>query len=270
MDAGQQFLNERKERIRAQGQDHKIKAAADAFRLESVRSLYSYNFSWLSRPIIQYPQDIQAMQEIIWAVKPDLIIETGIAHGGSLILSASLLALMELCDATEQGILLDPQKPKRHVLGLDIEIRPHNRAAIEQHPLSGRINMIEGSSVAKDVVARVHERAAQAERVLVCLDSNHTHEHVLAELEAYAPLASIGSYCVVFDTIIDEVPGSMYPERPWKPGNSPKSAAAAYRLRLEHEPVLDRNGARVKFEVDCSVDNKLLISVNPEGYMKRI
>jgi len=270
MDAGEQFRKEREERIRAQGQNAPIKTAADAFRLESVKSLYSYNFSWLSRPIIQYPQDMVAMQEIIWQVRPDLIIETGIAHGGSLIMSASLLAMIEYCDAIEAKQTLDPSKPRRHVLGLDIDIRAHNRKAIEQHPLSNRITMIEGSSVDPKIIAQVHERAAHATKVLVCLDSNHTHEHVLAELEAYAPLTSIDSYCVVFDTIIDEVPGSTYPDRPWEPGNSPKSAAIAYRERLEKQAVLDRSGARLRFEVDRVIDAKVLISVNPEGYLKRV
>lgn len=191
---------------------------------DTARYKYTYRFSWLSRPIIQYPQDMVAMQELIWAVRPDLIIETGIAHGGSLILSASMLALMDMCDAIKSGATLDPKASKRKVLGIDIDLRAHNRAAIEAHPMASRIQMIQGSSIAPDVIARVKQAASGYQRVLVCLDSNHTHEHVLAELEAYAPLTSVGSYCVVFDTIIEDMPADMFPDRPWGKGNSPKTA----------------------------------------------
>ena len=197
---------------------------ATKFMVASTVPKYSYNFSWLGRPIIQYPQDIVAMQELIWSVQPDLIIETGIAHGGSLIFSASMLALLEVCDATEQGRVLDPQAPRCRVLGLDIDIRAHNRAAIEAHPMFKRITMIEGSSIAPDIIAQIKAKAAGQQRVLVCLDSNHTHDHVLAELEAYAPLTSVGSYCVVFDTIIEDMPAGSFPDRPWDQGNNPKTA----------------------------------------------
>jgi cephalosporin hydroxylase len=214
---------------------------------ESTQPRYSYNFSWLGRPIIQYPQDIVAMQELIWALKPDLIVETGIAHGGSLILWASLLELNAACGGPRDA----------HVIGVDIDIRAHNRAAIETHPMFRRISMLEGSSVDEAVVAQVRDAAAGRERVLVCLDSNHTHAHVLAELEAYAPLTSVGSYCVVFDTVIEELPAGMYPDRPWGPGDNPKTAVDEY-LRSHPE-----------FEVDHQMDDKLLVSVAPGGYLKR-
>ena len=165
-----------------------------------------------------------AIQEIIWQVKPDLIIETGIAHGGSLILSASMLALLDYCDAAEQGTVLDPKATRRRVLGIDIDIRAHNRAAIEAHPMGHRIDMIQGSSIAPVVIGRVQGIAAEHQRGMVCLDSNHTHDHVLAELEAYAPLTTVGSYCVVFDTVIEDLPADMFPDRPWGPGNNPKTA----------------------------------------------
>jgi cephalosporin hydroxylase len=207
---------------------------------------YSYHFEWLGRPIIQYPQDIVAMQELIWKVKPDLIIETGIAHGGSLLLSASMLAL------------LDPKKSKRKVLGLDIDIRQHNREAIEAHPMSSRIQMIQGSSIAPEVIAQVKAVAANHQRVLVCLDSNHTHDHVLAELEAYAPLTSVGSYCVVFDTIVEDIPKAMFLDRPWGPGDNPKTAVWEY-LKTHSE-----------FEIDKSIQHKLLITVAPDGFLRRI
>jgi cephalosporin hydroxylase len=190
-----------------------------------MNAKYSYNFTSLGRPVIQYPQDMVAVQELIWKIKPDLIIETGIAHGGSLIMSASMLALLDMCEAIESGTVLDPKKSKRKVLGLDIDIRQHNREAIEAHPMSSRIQMIQGSSIAAEVIEQVKSVAKNYKRVLVCLDSNHTHNHVLAELEAYAPLTSVGSYCVVFDTIVEDMPKSIFSDRPWGPGNNPKTAS---------------------------------------------
>ena len=231
---------------------------------------YSYTFSWLSRPIIQYPQDMVAMQELIWSVKPDLIIETGIAHGGSLILSASMLAMIDYCEAAEAGKPLDPKASRRRVLGLDIDIRAHNRAAIEAHPMSHRIDMIQGSSVAADIVAQVHEIAKGYLRVLVCLDSNHTHDHVLAELEAYAPLVGPDSYCIVFDTVIEDMPDDMFSDRPWGKGNNPKTAAREYLRRLKEEGRTAADGAPLHFEIDKMIENKLLITVAPDGYLKRI
>jgi cephalosporin hydroxylase len=198
------------------------------------------------------------MQELVWAVRPDLIVETGIAHGGSLILSASLLGLLDLCDAAQAGTTLDPRAARRAVVGVDIDIRAHNRTAIEAHPLASRIRMIQGSSVDPAIVEQVHAIAAGYERVLVCLDSNHTHEHVLAELEAYAPLTSAGSYCVVFDTIVETLPADFYPDRPWGPGNSPRSAVEAYCA------------THPEFVADQTIDRKLLMSVAPGGYLKRV
>ncbi|MDQ0564163.1 cephalosporin hydroxylase [Rhizobium mesoamericanum] len=197
------------------------------------------------------------MQEIIWETRPDLIIETGIAHGGSLVLSASMLALLDLTDAMERGVLLDPRQSKRKVLGIDIDIRAHNRTAIEAHPMASRIQMIQGSSIDPAVIEQVHQIAKPFQRTLVCLDSNHTHEHVLAELEAYAPLTSAGSYCVVFDTVIEDIPKDAYPDRPWGPGNNPKTAVWKY---LESHP---------EFEIDRSIDQKLMITVAPDGFLKR-
>jgi len=216
---------------------------------------YSYHFDWMDRPIIQYPQDMVAMQNLIWKVKPDLIIETGIAHGGSLVMSASMLALLDVCEAIEAGAVLDPKISKRKVLGLDIDIRKHNLEAIEAHAMSSRIQMIQGSSIAPEVIEQVKAVAKSYQRILVCLDSNHTHDHVLAELEAYAPLTSVGSYCVVFDTIIEDMPKSMFPDRPWGPGNNPKTAVWEY---LNNHP---------EFEIDKSIDHKILISVAPDGFL---
>lgn len=219
---------------------------------------YSYNFTWLGRPIIQYPQDTVGLQELIWQVRPDLIIETGIAHGGSLIFSASMLALLDYCEAIENKSTLDPATSMRKVIGVDIDIRAHNRTAIEAHPMSRRIEMIEGSSVAPDVVAEVRRRAASHQRVMVCLDSNHSHAHVLAELEAYAPLVTLGSYCVVLDTIIEDMPAGYFTDRPWDKGNNPKTAVRAY---LKEHP---------EFTQDLRWDHKLQLTVAREGFLKRV
>lgn len=242
------FEQEVQERIAANGQNEKLKAESAAFMKASLPPGYSYNFSWLGRPIIQYPQDMVAMQELIWSIQPDLIVETGIAHGGSLIFSASMLELNAACGGPQDA----------EVLGIDIDIRAHNREAIEAHPLFRRISMIQGSSIAPEIIAQVKARASGRQRILVCLDSNHTHDHVLAELQAYAPLVSVGSYCVVFDTIVEDMPPEMFSDRPWAPGNNPKTAVWEY---LKTHP---------EFEIDRRIDSKLLISVAPDGYLKRV
>ena len=251
------FNVEIKERLIAAGTNVRLKHASNEFMKASIEASYSYNYHWLGRPIIQYPQDIVAMQELIWQIRPDVIVETGIAHGGSLILSASMLALIEYCDAISQGRALQVDKPQRKVLGIDINIRAYNREAILDHPMANRIDMIEGSSIDPDVVAQVTAMCNNYKRVLVFLDSNHTHDHVKAELNAYAPLVSPGSYCVVFDTIIQDLPEDMYPNRPWGHGNNPKTAV--------HE-FLSSNS---EFEIDAQIDNKLLISVAPHGYLQK-
>ena len=256
-------------RIDANAANEVLQEFARDLLTESLKARYSYNFSSLGRPIIQYPQDMVAVQELIWSIRPDLIIETGIAHGGSLIMSASMLAMLDYCDAVEAGTVLDPKARNRRVVGLDIEIRPHNRTAIEAHPLAHKIEMIEGNSIASETVARVREIASRYERTLVMLDSNHTHAHVLAELEAYAPLVSKGSYCVVFDTIVDDMPAEMFPDRPWGPGDNPKTAVREYLRLLNEEGRSASDGDPLEFEVDTMIENKLLITVAPEGYLKR-
>lgn len=253
-----EFQEEVVDRIDANSRNDRLKRDAAEFIQSSLLAKYSYNFAWMSRPIIQYPQDIFAMQELIWRVRPDLIIETGIAHGGSIIFSASMLALLDMADAIESGATLDPAKSNRKVLGIDIDIRAHNRAAIEAHPMVSRIQMIEGSSIAPEVVAQVREIAAGYENVLVCLDSYHVHDHVLAELQAYAPLTSVGSYCVVFDTIVEDVAADTFPDRPWCPGNNPKTAVREY---LKTHP---------EFEIDKNIPYKLAITLVPDGYLRRV
>ncbi len=218
------------------------------FVKDTADTKYTYNFSWMGRPIIQFPQDMIALQEIIWEVKPDMIIETGIAHGGSLIFSASMLTLLEACGEIENG----------KVLGIDIDIREHNKKAIEAHPMSKKITMFQGSSIDEEMIQKVHEFAKKGKKMLIILDSNHTHEHVLAELKAYANLASIGSYCIVFDTIIEDMPENSFPNRPWDKGNNPKTAVWEYLKENDN------------FIIDKDIENKLLITVAPDGYLKRV
>ena len=240
------------------GKDENLRNLSLQWMRDGARHNYVYNFRYMGQPIIQFPQDMVAMQELIWDVKPDLIIETGIAHGGSLIMSASLLALIDYSEAVEQGTVLNPKKTKRKVLGIDIDIRANNLAAIEAHPMSSHIHMIQGSSISTHIISQVYEIAAGYSRILVCLDSNHTHEHVLSELQAYAPLTSIGSYCCVFDTLVEDMPAQMFANRPWGPGNNPKTAVWEY---LKTHP---------EFEIDKTIEDKLQITVAPDGYLKKI
>lgn len=252
------FEDEVRRNIEGLSYDVDIQALSRLWIREISRHKYAYNFAWAGRPAIQFPNDAWALQEIIWSVRPDLIIETGIAHGGSLIFSASMLALLDMADAIQAGNTFDPSLSSRKVVGIDVDIRAHNRLAIEAHPMASRIQMIEGSSVSPDVVSQVNEISKGFSSVLVCLDSNHTHEHVLAELMAYAPLTSMGSYCVVFDTLIEDMPSDLFPNRPWGPGDNPKTAVWEF-LRSHPE-----------FEIDRSIQYKLLITAAPDGFLRRL
>lgn len=243
MSDAEKFRAEIEQNIEDLKKDRDVQELSRNWVRETTRYKYSYNFSWMGRPIIQYPQDMIAMQEIIWKVQPDLIIETGIAHGGSLVYYASLLEMIG-----GDGF----------VLGIDIDIRVHNREAIEAHPMSRRIRMIEGSSVSDDVAAQVAEVASGKDSVLVALDSNHTHEHVLKELMIYAPHVTRDSYIVVFDTIVEDMPGDLVGDRPWGVGNNPKTAV--------HEFLSDTD----EFEIDKNIESKLLITVAPDGYLRRV
>lgn len=243
-DAHPEYRAGKRDRVEGYAQDEAFRAVAHQFRTMALERHYMHNFSWAGRPLIQLPMDAMAMQELIWTVKPDLIVETGIAHGGSLMLSASMLE-------TIGG-------PGR-VIGVDIDIRPHNRAAIEHHPLAHRITLLQGSSIDESIVAQVHALARGHERVLVCLDSNHTHEHVLAELKAYASLVSVGSYCVVFDTFVEDMPADyVWTDRPWGKGNNPKTAI--------REWIVDHP----EFEIDRSVEDRILVTSAPDGFLRRV
>jgi cephalosporin hydroxylase len=224
-------------------EDPELRATSDAWIAHAARYKYTYNFRWLGLPVIQLPQDLIALQEIVWAVQPELVIETGIARGGSLVFYASLLQLLG---------------GDRRVIGIDVDLRAHNRAALEAHPLFPRITLIDGSSIDPAVVARVGELAAGRAPVMVVLDSNHTADHVRAELAAYAPLVTPGSYLVVLDTVIETMPDAQFADRPWRKGNSPWTAVAELLASSD------------RFVVDRELEDRLLLSVAPRGYLRRV
>ena len=241
MDAVTQFQREVADQICAQGRDADLHALTRVWLREITPYKYHYHFTWLGRPIIQLPQDVLAVQELIWRVQPDFIIETGVAHGGSLMLSASILSLLG---------------GDRRVLGIDVEVRPHNRHLIEAHSLSPHIDLLEGSSIDPIVFRQVRQAAAGRNRVMVLLDSCHTHEHVLRELELYSTLVGQGSYLIVFDTLIELMPDRFFADRPWGQGNNPLTAVRQFVQ------------ANDRFEVDRELTNKLLITAAPDGYLK--
>ena len=230
---------------------------------EASRVRYFHELTWLGRPIIQVPQDMYAIQEIIWKINPDLIIETGIAHGGSLIFSASMLALLDFRDAKLNGVQLNLNKSQRKVIGIDIDIRKHNLQALKEHYLYHYLDLIEGSSIDPVIVDKVKDIANnyRDKKILVLLDSNHTHDHVLAELNAYANLASEGSYCVVFDTGVEDLPAGFYKDRPWDKGNNPMTAVFEYMKSPEGEK---------KFKIDKEIEEKILITAAPNGFLRKI
>ena len=241
MNAHELFREEVQHNIKGLKQDQALKALTRQWVHDSIPHRYTYNFSWMGRPIIQFPQDMVAMQEIIWKTKPDLVIEAGVAHGGSIIYYASLLEMMG----------------HGEVIGIDIDIRQHNRQAIESHPMAKRIKLVEGSSIEQSTIDQIHAMA-KGKRALVVLDSNHTHDHVLAELRAYAPLVCEGGYCVVMDTVVEELPKDFFLNRPWGPGNNPMTAVRQYLKETDN------------FEIDQDTESKLLITVCPSGYLKRV
>jgi len=236
------YISEKKNRVKAFANDREFRDLSSAWRSMALERKYMNNFSWLGRPMIQLPMDTIAMQEIIWSIQPDLIIETGIAHGGSLIMSASMLQLIG----------------HGEVVGIDIDIRSHNRLAIEKHPSASRIKLIEGSSIDIKIINQVKKLSDGKSKVLVFLDSNHTHEHVLAELNAYGPLVSVDSYVVVFDTFIEDLSDDYeWTDRPWGKGNNPRTAV--------WEWIKSNNN----FSIDKSIEDKLLITSAPDGWLRR-
>jgi len=236
------FKIEKENRIKSYHDDRHFLKLSQNWLIESFKKKYEYNFTWLGRPIIQYPFDIISIQELIWKVKPDLIIETGIAHGGSIIFSASMLEIIG----------------KGEVLGIDIDIRQHNKIEIQKHPMYKRITMIEGSSVDKVVFQKVKKIVNDHKIVLLLLDSNHTHDHVLHELQLYSQFVSLNSYIVVFDTFIEDLPDELSQDRPWGKGNNPKTAVKEFLKDNQ------------KFQIDKKIESKLIITSSPDGFLRRV
>jgi cephalosporin hydroxylase len=246
------FTEETKKEISLQGRVKNLKLASKKWITESTKTKYTYHFNWLGRPIIQHPQDIVGMQELIFRTKPDLIIETGIAHGGSLIFYSSILELVSLCGG--------PKNSK--VVGIDIDIRKKNLLKIHKHPMKKRIVMFEGSSISETIFDKVNKFSKKYKNIMVVLDSNHTHEHVLNELKLYGPLVSVGNYCIVFDTIIKDLPDGLGPKREWNSKNNPYTAVEQY---LE-----ENKNNKLKFKIDKEIENKLMITACPSGFLLRI
>lgn len=250
-----EFIDTVQKQVLENSKNKKLFDSAKNWHDESRKNKYQYLFNWLGRPIIQDPQDIVTVQELIWKCKPDLVIETGIARGGSLMLSASILALMDYFEGVQN---------KRKVIGIDIDIREHSRKGIAEHPIVNSIELLEGSSIDKKIVANVHNRAKNFEKIMIFLDSYHTCDHVYKELISYAPLVSIGSYCVVFDTGIEDVPVEDIGEREWGPGNSPKTAVDKFIKHQEDDSI------PYKFQIDEFYQNRSIITSARSGFLKRI
>jgi cephalosporin hydroxylase len=235
------FRRERDAAIARQGGDAAFASLSHAWFDHSAALRYSYNFEWMGVPIIQYPQDMIAMQQIIWATRPEVVVETGVAHGGSLVFYAAMLSLIG----------------GGEVIGVEIALREHNRAAILAHPMAHAITLVDGSSTAEETVAAVRARVA-GRRAMVVLDSNHTHAHVLAELRAYASLVPVGGYMVAMDTVIERMPADFFPDRPWSRGDNAATAVTAFLAEDD------------RFAVDAAMDARLMISVAPGGYLRRL
>ena len=245
------FNQEKKNRIKSY-KNSSLEKKANNFFKESIKYKYSYNFNYLDLPIIQYPQDIVKLQEIFWEIKPDLVIETGIAHGGSLNLTASMLAMLNYSE-----IISKKKSVKRKLIGIDIDIRFHNLKKIKKSPFFNLMYLINKSSIHQDTIKEVKKLSKNFKKILVLLDSNHTHDHVLAELDAYAPLVSKKSYCIVYDTFIQDLNDSYFKNRPWNKKNNPGTAVKKF---------LETNK---NFSIDKSINNQLLISSAINGYIRR-
>ncbi len=241
MNEVENFFKEVKSDIKGQGEDQEVKRLSNEWLKATLKHKHTYMYTWLGRPVIQFPADIVAIQEIIWKTKPDLIVETGIAHGGSLILHASILELLG---------------GDGRVLGIDVDIRQHNRVEIEAHPMFKRIELYQGSSIDPATLEKVKSAAKGKSKIMIILDSNHTHEHVAKELEMYSPLVSKDCYLVVFDTVVEDLPDEAFANRPWGHGDNPKTAVHEFIKKTD------------RFVIDTEMDNKLLLSAAPEGYLK--
>ena len=239
-----EFFYQRNEDIENMARDSQLKDLSLQWMIKADRYKYTYNFTWMGRPIIKYPNDMIVQQELMWTLKPDLIIETGVAHGGSIIFSASMMKMM--------GI-------KGSVIGIDIDIREHNLKEIEDHPMYDIIHLYEGDSTDSKIVQQVQQHVDKAKTVLVILDSLHSHQHVLKELNLYSKFVTKSSYIILPDTFIEFFPKGYYSkDRPWDVGNNPYTAM--------HE-FLKNNSS---FMIDKKLSSKAVISETIDGYLKRV
>lgn len=244
LDPVNQFIVEREADIQSMGADEELRQKSLDWMLHADKYKYTYNFSWMGRPIIKFPADIVIQQELMWRLKPDLVIETGIAHGGSIVFTASMMEMMGI-----QG----------EVVGVDIDIRPHNRELIESHPMMKRITMYEGSSTDPVLVEKIQKHTVGKKCVIVILDSLHSHKHVYDELKAYAEMVTVGSYCILPDTFIEFFPKGYYSHnRPWDVGDNPYTAMKQYLSETD------------LFETDNSLSQKAMITETIEGYLRRV
>jgi cephalosporin hydroxylase len=237
------FEQNKRAHATALGQDQQLFAAATELLTAADKYGYAYLWSWLGVPIIQLPADVMATQEVIWATKPDIIIETGVARGGSVLFMASLLELIG----------------KGKVIGVDIDIRAHNRDSIERHPMSKRVLLIEGPSTAPSVMAQVRQEIPANAAVMAILDSDHSRAHVLDELRHYGPLVTPGCYLIVADTRLGHLDASQTPQKRskvWLKGNEPLSALQDYLHETE------------RFEIDPVINGKLILASSPGGYLR--
>lgn len=236
------FEASKRENARKQAADPQLTKLTNEFLTVSDRHNYFYQWTWCGLPLIQLPADIVALQELVWTCQPDVVVETGIAWGGSMVFFASIMELVG----------------KGRVIGVDVVLPDKNREAISRYPFSKRIELVHGSSIDPTVIAGVKAMIKPGEKVMVILDSNHTHEHVLEELRAYAPLVSQGQYLIVSDTIVEDLPPQTHRKRPWGPGNNPKTALRAYMQETD------------RFEVDQYLNDKILTTCMPDGYVRCI
>ena len=250
-----EFYQERSDRIESFVHNDELKENLIHYLTEND---YEYNFDYLGLPIVQFPQDMVAVQELIWSVKPDLIIETGVARGGSLVQSASILAMLDMKDAVDSGSVLDLSNPSRKVIGIDIDIRDHNRQKIEAHHLSSYIELIQDSSIAESVIQTIESKVSDFKTVMVFLDSDHSHSHVLEELKLYSKFVSSGSYIIAFDTIVDDLDNKFNEGKSWTKSQNPKTAV--FEFLKDHK----------NFKIDTLLDSKIFFSVSPSGYLKKI
>ena len=243
MDDRDAFLADRRRNSVALGQDEAAFTASVEAVVRADRHSYAYLWTWLGVPIIQLPADVMATQEVVWDCKPDVVIETGVARGGSLIFMASLLTLIG----------------KGKIVGVDIDIRAHNRRSIEEHALTNLVTLIEGPSTDPETIARVRETIPDGASVMVILDSDHSYDHVLDELRVYGPLVTPGQFLVVADTLLGRLTPEQTPKARadvWEPGNEPLSALREYMRETD------------RFSIDEAINGKLILSSSPGGYLR--